>query len=537
MDVLLPAAAARVPPPPRLPVLRQQRRRYPQRFTQWPTNVDSSERLPPKRPDLDGNFGTLNFRNEIHSVMGWMDPTIWARKTGRLQPHADEDGRPTGGTFELAEEEDSAEPRYTEYPATKPEMLLYSDIGTVYRLSDDDMRAYFQEGFAGQIVKAFAPPMQPRGFLYRKLDHLLNTYIGKMKRFQDPKVRDVLYELRDGKAGFILDGPHGCGKSALLNQVVHYARSRGMLVFFINDAEQWTCGSFVVPSTVLPGFFDNPNETLELLRNFCKMDCNKQILQRKKLSRVYPVPSHTGRKPPETVWDLLTHAFDDIETTPVVFKYFLDELIAIKDIPIVFVVDSFDRLCKHTEYFNMHPDVLRDKMRDDGDIRTLPKERIHASRLTLVRALSYVMAANEPNKLVVGATCRMVGTNAQSTHEFSTFFPGEDTMLHPMEVAAQYDDYELRAILRFYLETMEGVDAHGRTTGGGWSWRRLELPGFERTLYKIKFVTDANPYMVWHQSEMRQYWKFEYSRQRQLLARTRQRMVEDLELQRKRMLQ
>eukprot|EP01063_Lacrimia_lanifica_P018637 TRINITY_DN25540_c0_g1_i1.p1 TRINITY_DN25540_c0_g1~~TRINITY_DN25540_c0_g1_i1.p1 ORF type:complete len:492 (+),score=197.21 TRINITY_DN25540_c0_g1_i1:117-1592(+) len=468
------------------------------RFKIWSTEVDPFDRVSPMQFEGDT-------KAEMYDIMRWQDPKIDARKTRT----------------------ESTEPAWKVPEAMHPDKLSFEDIGSMYRLSEQDMKAYFQEGFCGQIVKAFAPPLQPRCFLYRKQAHLMNLYIKKMKDWETKG--EALSELRDNKPGFIYDGPHGCGKSALLNQVVHFGRSRGTLVFYVPDAAEWTSGSFVIPSTTLPGFYDNPNETLQLLKHFCRMPCNYAILSKIPLSREYPLPKGVGREPPKTVWDLLHYAFDDIETTVVVFKYFLDELIAIKDIPVVFVVDSFDALCKNTEYFEMHEDFLRDLPEQSFDSKTLPKPRIHASRLVLTRALNYMMLANEPNKLVVAATCRQVGGRAQSEHDLAPFDPVEDTMLHPMEVPATYDDYEARTVLRTYLELMEEVDANGTPLDGGWSWRRLEMSSFERMLYKIKFITNNNPYLVWQQSEMKQYWAHEYQRQREMLGRKKSQLLQSMD--------
>ena len=194
----------------------------------------------------------------------------------------------------------------------------------------------------------------------------------------------------------------------------------------------------------------------------------------------------------------------------------------------MFVVDNYDAFCKDTEYYHMHEDVLRDTPVEGYDVKVLPKNRIHASQLTLVRALNFMLLANEPNRLFITATCRQVGQRAQSEHDLSPFDPLDDTLMHPMEVPAAYTDYEARTVLRCYLELMEGTDASGVSLDSGWSFRRLELPSFERMLYKIKFITNNNPYLVWHQSEMKQFWKAEYHRHRQTLARKRTEVLHNL---------
>ena len=44
-------------------------------------------------------------------------------------------------------------------------------------------------------------------------------------------------------------------------------------------------------------------------------------------------------------------------------------------------------------------------------------------------------------------------------------------------------------------------------------------------LYKIKFLTNNNPYLLWYQSEMKQYWSSEFSRQREQLGRKKMQML------------
>ena len=260
----------------RSPLTRQTRWCRSKLFKIWPTEVDAFDRVQPFKFEGDE-------KAELHDIMKWMDPKIEAQKNGTK----------------------STEPEFKIPEATAPSALAYTDIGDMYRLSNEDMKKFFQEGFAGLIVKAFAPPLQPRCFLYRKHTHLINKYIEKFQNWADKD--EVLREMRDGKPGFIFDGPHGCGKSVLMNQAVHFGRSREILTFYIPDASEWTSASFVVPSTTLPGFFDNPNETLQLLKFFCRMDCNRKILKERKLTRKYPIPKVSEFTKMDTLWDLLNY--------------------------------------------------------------------------------------------------------------------------------------------------------------------------------------------------------------------------------------
>lgn len=39
---------------------------------------------------------------------------------------------------------------------------------------------------------------------------------------------------------YLLDGPVGCGKSVILAMLVHWARAKGWLVFYVPNGRSWT---------------------------------------------------------------------------------------------------------------------------------------------------------------------------------------------------------------------------------------------------------------------------------------------------------
>lgn len=92
-------------------------------------------------------------------------------------------------------------------------------------------------------------------------------------------VEEVVQKLRNISnnelpARVILTGKRGVGKSCALNHAVYHARSRGWICIFIpNGWHHVNGGPFIEPAheaTGVPGLFDNPMMSADLLRNFWK---------------------------------------------------------------------------------------------------------------------------------------------------------------------------------------------------------------------------------------------------------------------------
>ena len=57
----------------------------------------------------------------------------------------------------------------------------------------------------------------------------------------------------------LLHGSLGVGKSAILQQVVYWARKNGWIVFNVKSARKWvSSGGIIEKSKVMPGHWDQP---------------------------------------------------------------------------------------------------------------------------------------------------------------------------------------------------------------------------------------------------------------------------------------
>ena len=420
-------------------------------------------------------------------------------------------------------------PLYDHPREIPPRELSHHHLNTMYCISNDDLRGYFPEGVGGRLAQLFVPG-HPRGFLYRKQSHALRLYVEKVAQ-RKPEVARML---RGGRAGIVLDGPTGVGKSALLAQATHYARAHDVLTLYIPDAAVWSHGEYAWPSLTLPGFFDVPDASRPMLQYFAR--AHGSVL-RQCVLQVTPrdLPLERGESPVRCLYDLCIwgchgSAPGSIERQSIATKYLVDEIRAIRDRPVLIIVDGINLLAMDSHFRYPHPDFLRnitnfEEDRTDIDIYVKEMPRIPCSRLAFVRGLNKltmeiaegqlpnhsILACTtywrKPNRHALAFSERTKDRRFTALDEYTPFHVHQDTLLHPMTVD-RFDEYEYRAFLRFLVNS-------GELSGMGWGPLWHHSSDFERKLYKIEFMSDRVPQRVVEHYHQEFLWVLEYSRLRQ----------------------
>lgn len=439
-----------------------------------------------------------------------------------------------GGAIPLVKKDGGTVKTYehpTEIRSTPHRELTLRDVNSMYCISNEDLVRYFPEGIGGKVAQLFVPG-HPRGFLYRQHSHLLNQLIGKAP-FMTKKI-DAIRALCDGRPGVIFDGETGVGKSALMCQAVHYARSLGVLTMYVPNCKDWTHGEWAWPSLLLPGFWDAPDAGRQLLLYFAR--AHRDILADMPL-KVTPkekLPVQRDENAPQNLhelcqWGVRGGSPSNLDRQSAALKFLMDELMAEKNRPIVFVLDGANLLAGNTHFRFPHPDFYRTLTSwSDTDVDLFPQElpRIPAARFSFVRALNKMMLDADKNKLFVTATTRnftpfdggVAGfedpirdrNKHDALDEYNqdeNFDPVRDTVLHPLQVG-NLNEYEYRSFVRFLVNS-------GELAGLGWGPMWHYSPPFERKLYKIDFLSGRNPQRVIDNYHGEIVWVREYGRIRQ----------------------
>eukprot|EP00824_Muranothrix_gubernata_P024422 TRINITY_DN7142_c0_g1_i1.p1 TRINITY_DN7142_c0_g1~~TRINITY_DN7142_c0_g1_i1.p1 ORF type:complete len:440 (+),score=66.19 TRINITY_DN7142_c0_g1_i1:22-1341(+) len=118
------------------------------------------------------------------------------------------------------------------YASEDPRDHTYADVGKFYEVSDEDLETYFKEGICGELYK------QWRSFSGRSQAILIRPQALEIIECLRKSLINGRGDSRDHLGGhpIVLDGPRGCGKSCVLNHVIHFARKEGWLVVSIPSA-------------------------------------------------------------------------------------------------------------------------------------------------------------------------------------------------------------------------------------------------------------------------------------------------------------
>jgi len=352
-------------------------------------------------------------------------------------------------------------------------------IGSVYHLPTDQPRLY-PESVAGRMAEV---PPTSRGFLYRKPTMLLHEYVRKFAQYQTR--REALRELRNGRAGFLLTGSDGVGKSVLLAQSVQFARAAGVLTLYFPDCHRHTHGHlYLEPNPLLPGYFDTPIPTVAFFKSL--RAAQPTVLKSIPFSPAVPLPIDAPEeKPPVNLLQLVDWGLAKVDRHGILLKIFLDEVLTLKDTPVLIALDGYNWFLHNTEY-HFGPASLA------GGKEEVP--RVHAEKLVLVRQLNRLLshAARADNVLFLAA----VDTSHPSSQD--TPFHPELTALHPFPVP-KYSDLELRTMVDYYLKRGP-YNEHYKNP------KSTVLPNLERLCYKIGFMTGHTARGVWQQLVTLPHW-------------------------------
>lgn len=307
-----------------------------------------------------------------------------------------------------------------------PDAYSQNDFGLMYRIPLKDFKKII-----GRAIKRQTIAKQIKKSSSRSLCLMVREQIADII----PDVDRTLYcqyaQLNGAPStrGFVFTGEAGTGKTCLLLQAVHHCYRKGFLIFHIPNGYHWTKGRhYVEPSSILPGYFDAPEPTMEFLRNFFKT--NSHILSRIKLSQHYGLGDPSVRI--ATLWDLVNYAIQrGLNEVGVHFKLILDEIMLNKSIPMLFAIDEYNHFTEMSGF--KYGNLLR--------FTEVEPEPVHSNRFVLHRALNRMLLDNDPNKLFVCAHSDSIRSETPLNYD--------ELILTPINVP-RYNEKEMQTMINYY---------------------------------------------------------------------------------------
>lgn len=200
--------------------------------------------------DVHAEEGGVMAPSESGEIGG---PRVWSAaamheasaRTSRVPPN------PYAPAFEFHTEE-----WQTERP---PAEQTAENVGQYYTISEEDASSLFPEGVAGDIADEWELIGERRVQVRREAVAIVQQ-LERLRQGGD------LGESEESTLLKVLDGPSGAGKSAILNHVVHYARSNGWIVMFVPSCRTlMETGGVLVKSRSRPGKVDQHDLARDIL--------------------------------------------------------------------------------------------------------------------------------------------------------------------------------------------------------------------------------------------------------------------------------
>ncbi|KAG9297224.1 hypothetical protein G9A89_003520 [Geosiphon pyriformis] len=222
--------------------------------------------------------------------------------------------------------------------AMEPEIFHPDNVGTVYQLPESISSKLKAFGIAPALFKEF--DLFPRPSL--------------VLRNESVKLVDILDSASEGQSSasrYVITGPLGTGKSALLLQAVVYTLAkRNWIVIYISNAISYVNSSSAYQKNETTKKFVQPQLSQRLLQQI--QTVNKSILQNIKLSKAYQIQRYTIEQG-TTMLGLLSIGIKDQKVAFEILDIFLGEMAVHEEYPVLLAIDVINAFYRKTLYRNV----------------------------------------------------------------------------------------------------------------------------------------------------------------------------------------
>jgi len=231
-------------------------------------------------------------------------------------------------------------------------------IGNYFEITENEEKLIFPEGWSGKLKEHEFMGINKNCLMIR------NTTIDIIEYLQQAK-NDLFSDKYIPK---LLDGFPGVGKSAILQQVVYWARKSGWIVLFIKNGGYWVHdGGYITKSKLMDGCWNQPllaSVSLERIIKAHGVQLSKIPIRNK-----FILPNFDGK----TLLDLAEYGSTMLEFATDAFVYLKNELSRTYEYPVLIAIDNYNALYNYNQEFR------------DPESKKYKKEKLHNSKLALTK--------------------------------------------------------------------------------------------------------------------------------------------------------
>ena len=217
-------------------------------------------------------------------------------------------------------------------------------VGKFLTLSEDDVKRYFPEGFSSRLAKQEFTSTGAHAILIRPqaIEAINNLKAQQATSFLGAKALSKKSSSSSQKTDvprpMLLHGYRGCGKSAVLSQVVYWARRSGWLVVTIPDGAAALADGVYISKNSAENSWDQPKFFVKFFGQLLTAhhDKLKQIPMKSKVN--------IGKFSPKTLFDLVEYGSVLEAQSAQCFSIFRSEIRRVTEFPVLLAFDSYNVL-------------------------------------------------------------------------------------------------------------------------------------------------------------------------------------------------
>jgi hypothetical protein len=220
------------------------------------------------------------------------------------------------------------------------EIFTQANVGKYLNISDRDIKRHLPEGFSLPLTRQEFPTTNTKSLLIRSqsLVAIANLKAQLNESFMVSKQAALATDNTSAKP-MLLHGYRGCGKSAVLSQVVYWARRSGWFVVSVPDGADWLSNGVYISKNVAEGTWDQPKLFVRFFGHLLNAHADK-------LKQI-PLKSQglkIGKNVPVTLFDVVEYGSVLEQSASQCFSIFKSELRKIVEFPVLLAFDSYNSL-------------------------------------------------------------------------------------------------------------------------------------------------------------------------------------------------
>lgn len=218
------------------------------------------------------------------------------------------------------------------------DIFVESNVGRYLNFSEREIKKYLPEGFSVHLTRREFAYTKSKALLLRK--EALGVIENLKRQLEDGFVLPANADSKsvDAARSMMLHGHRGSGKSAVMSEVVYWARRSGWLVVYVPDGNAYLNGGVYINKNAQEGTWDQPKLFVRMFGHLVSAHADK--LKEINLR----TPTKVGKIEAKTLFDVVEYGSVLEQYAAQCFSVFKSEIKKVTQFPVLFAFDSYNSL-------------------------------------------------------------------------------------------------------------------------------------------------------------------------------------------------